>query len=317
MQLKNKKVLVTGGAGFVPSHVTDLLVEKGAIVTVIDNLKTGSLKNLEESKDRIDFRKIDVRHYKKVKDIVRDQDIVFHFAANADVPYSVKHPKYDFDTNAIGGFNILKSCVDFNVKKVIFASSPAVYGEAQYIPIDEKHPLNPCSPYGASKLATESLGFAYYKTYGLPFTAIRIFNSYGERQPRYVMYDLLKKLYKDPTKLEVLGTGEQIRDYCYVTDTARAFILAAENDNAVGEVFNLAGGNPISIKQLVKILLKILKLKDTKVHYTGKSWKGDIVRLVGDTMKTKQILGFEPKISFTEGVQRLHNWLVKQEEKTI
>jgi UDP-glucose 4-epimerase len=131
------------------------------------------------------------------------------------------------------------------------------------------------------------------------------------------MYDLLKKLYKDPTKLEVLGTGEQIRDYCYVTDTARAFILAAENGNAEGEVFNLAGGNPISIKQLVKLLLEILKLKDTKVHYTGKSWKGDIVKLVADVSKTKQILSFEPRISFTEGVQRLHNWLVKQEEKTI
>jgi nucleoside-diphosphate-sugar epimerase len=102
-----------------------------------------------------------------------------------------------------------------------------------------------------------------------------------------------------------------------VTDTARAFILAAENDNAVGNVFNLAGGNPISIKQLVKLLLEILKLKDTKVHYTGKSWKGDIIKLVADISKTKQILSFEPKISFTEGVQRLHNWLVKQEEKTI
>jgi UDP-glucose 4-epimerase len=317
MQLKNKKVLVTGGAGFIPSHVTDLLVKKGAIVTAIDNLKTGSLRNLEKSKDKINFQKIDVRDFKKVKGVVRDQDIVFHFAANADVPYSVKHPKYDFDTNTIGGFNILKSCVDFNVKKVIYASSAAVYGEAKYIPIDEKHPLNPCSPYGASKLATESLGFAYYKTYGLPFITIRIFNTYGERQPRYVMYDLLKKLYKDPTKLEVLGTGEQIRDYCYVTDAARAFILAAENGNAVGEVFNLAGGNPISIKQFVKLLLKILKLKDTKVHYTGKSWKGDIIKLVADVSKMKKILSFEPKMSFTEGVQKLHNWLVKQDEKRI
>ncbi len=312
MQLKDRKILVTGGAGFVPSHVTDLLVEKGAIVTVIDNLKTGSLKNLEKSKDKIDFYKIDVRDFKKVKSVVKEQDIVFHFAANADVPYSVKHPKYDFDTNAVGGFNILKNCVDFNIKKVIFASSPAVYGEPNYVPVDEKHPLNPCSPYGASKLATEALGFAYYKTYGLPFITIRIFNSYGERQPRYVMYDLLKKLYKDPTKLEVLGTGEQIRDYCYVTDTARAFILAAENDNAIGEVFNLGGGNPISIKQLVKHLIKILQLKDVKVYYTGKSWEGDIVKLAADVSKTKQILGFEPNVSFAEGVQRLHNWLVDQ-----
>ncbi len=105
MQLRNKKVLVTGGAGFIPSHVTDLLVEKGSIVTVIDNLKTGSLRNLEKSKDKVNFQKIDVRDFKKVKGVVRDQDIVFHFAANADVPYSVEHPKYDFDTNTIGGFN--------------------------------------------------------------------------------------------------------------------------------------------------------------------------------------------------------------------
>lgn len=310
--MKHKKILVTGGAGFIGSHVVDLLVEKGAMVTVIDNLKTGKIENLNKSKDKIDFKKIDVRNYEKVREIVKGQDIVFHFAANADVPYSVKRPKYDFDTNTIGGFNILKSCLDFNVKKIIFASSAAVYGEPKYVPVDEKHPLNPCSPYGASKSATENLGFAYYKTYELPFITIRIFNTYGERQPGYVMYDLLKKLYKDPNKLEVLGTGEQIRDYCYVTDTARAFILAAENDNAVGEAFNLAGGNPISIKELVKLFLETLKLKNTKVHYTGKSWKGDITKFVADTTKIKETLGFKPKISLDEGIKKLNNWLRKQ-----
>jgi len=121
------------------------------------------------------------------------------------------------------------------------------------------------------------------------------------------MYDLLKKLYRNQSELEVLGTGEQIRDYCYVTDTARAFILAAENENTVGEVFNLAGGDPVSIKQLVNLLLEVMNLKDTKVHYTGQSWAGDIDKLVADVEKIKRFLGFEPEINLNEGIKNFIN----------
>lgn len=315
MNLKNKKVLVTGGAGFIGSHIVDLLVEKGSIVTVLDNLHTGSLNNLEKSKDKIQFLNIDIRDSDKVREAVKGQDVVIHLAANADVPYSVNNPDYDFSTNSIGGYNILKNCVDFKIKKVVYASTAAIYGEPRYIPVDEKHLTTPVSPYGASKLSTELLGFAYLKTYELPFTTIRIFNTYGERQPRYVMFDLLKKLYKNPRELEVLGTGDQIRDYCYVTDTAKAFILAAESDDSVGEVFNLAGGNPISIKELVNLLIETLKLKNVKVSYTGQSWKGDITKLIANTTKIKDVLGFTPKINLKDGIKRLHNYLLDKEKK--
>ncbi|MCK4730984.1 MAG: SDR family NAD(P)-dependent oxidoreductase [Methanophagales archaeon] len=307
---QDKEVLVSGGAGFIASHLVDLLVEKGASVTVIDNLKDGKIENLEKSKDKICFKKVDVRDYEEVEKTIKEREIkiVFHLAANANVPYSVEYPKYDFETNALGTFNVLKSCVDNDVEKIIYASSAAVYGEPVYVPIDEKHPLNPISPYGASKLAGEKLGFAYYHTYGIPFVSMRIFNTYGPRQPRYVMYDFLKKLKENPKKLEVLGTGEQIRDYCYVTDTANAFILAAENENAVGESFNIAGGNPISINELAELMVRILGLEgSTEIYYTGKSWKGDIVKLVADISKIKK-LGFEPKTGLEEGLSKLKEW---------
>lgn len=312
MQLKNKKIVITGGAGFIASHVVDQLVQKGAIVSVIDNLSTGTLENLHLSINDITFHQVNLQDLQKVQEIIKGQDLVFHFAANADVPLSVKRPQYDFENNTIGGFNLLKACLDQNIKKVIYASTAAVYGEPKYVPTDELHQTTPCSPYGASKLTIESLGFAYHKTYELPFTAIRIFNTYGERQTRFVMYDLLKKLYKDNTKLEVLGTGDQIRDYCYVTDTARAFVLAAENDHVAGEVFNLAGGNKVTIKELVALLIKILELKNLNVLYTGQSWKGDITQFVGDTTKIKKVLGFQPQVGLEAGLTKLHQWLRMQ-----
>lgn len=313
MQLKNKKILVTGGAGFIPSHIVDLLLRKGARVTVIDNMHAGNMSNLQDALPEIEFLSLDIREYEKVKHVVKKQDIIFHLAANADVPYSVDHPVYDFETNAVGGFNLLNSCLKTNVQRVIYASTAAVYGNAQYTPIDERHATNPTSPYGASKLATEKLGLAYLKTYGLPFTIIRIFNTYGERQPRYVMYDLLHKLYQNPNELEVLGTGEQIRDYCYVSDAARCFILAGESEKAVGEVFNLAGGNPVSIKELVTILLETVGLPKIKIRFTGKSWKGDIKKLVADTQKAEMMLGFKPEVTLHSGVKKLHEWLKRQQ----
>jgi UDP-glucose 4-epimerase len=312
MQLKNKKVLVTGGAGFIGSHLVDRLVKINALVTVVDNLSAGNLKNLELSKNNINFQKVDICNFKAISKLIKSQDIVFHLAANADVPVSIKNPHYDFKNNVLGGYNVLRSCLNSNIQKVLFASSAAIYGEPEYVPIDEKHKTNPISPYGAAKLSIERLGITYYECFGLPFTAIRIFNNYGVRQQRYVMYDLIKKLYKNNNYLEVLGTGEQVRDYCYVKDAARCFILAAENEKSSGEVFNLAGGNSVKIKDLVELIIKTLGLKNVNVKYTGQSWKGDIMKLIADTTKTENDLGFEPEISLNEGIKKLNNWLRKQ-----
>jgi UDP-glucose 4-epimerase len=312
MKFKDKKVLVTGGAGFIGSHIVDLLVKREAKVTVVDNLSTGFITNLNQSCKQIIFENVDLLDAKQIGKIVKNNQIVFHLAANADVPRSVKQPKYDFDNNIIGSFNLLKSAIDAKVEKFIFASSAAVYGNPVYTPIDEKHPTNPISPYGASKLAIEHLGRAYLNTYGLQFVTMRIFNTYGERQPRYVMYDLLKKLYKNNTSLEVLGTGRQLRDYSYVFDTAKAFVLAAEKGNG-GDIYNIASGKPISICDVVTHILETLELKNIQVTYTNKSWEGDISVLAASIEKIESELLFNPSVNLPTGIKRLHEYLVAKQ----
>lgn len=308
MNLSKARVLVTGGAGFIPSFVVEYLVELGAAVTVLDNLSTGRLENLKQVEGHIQFCEGDMRDADLLARLVREQDVIFHFAANADVPKSVTDPTCDFHTNALGAFNLLHGCLKSQVQRIIYASTAAVYGPPQYAPVDEKHPCHPISPYGASKLATEILGFAYRHTYDLPFTVIRIFNTYGPRQPRYVIHDLYRKLQKDSHHLEVLGTGDQIRDYCYVTDTARAFLAIAADDSTQGEVYNISGGRTISIRDLVTMILNATGHKDTKVTYTGKSWPGDIVRLEGEISKIRSF-GFAPTVTLEEGIKMFTDWI--------
>ncbi|MBA7682996.1 UDP-glucose 4-epimerase [subsurface metagenome] len=311
MNWKRTSVLVTGGAGFLGSHLVDKLIELGSIVTVIDDLSFGKRENVNE---RADFVELDIKNYGALKNVIHkvSPKVVYHFAANATTRESAmgwSDPVSDYQVNALGTLNVLRAMADAGLKShVVYASSAAVYGEPEYIPIDEKHPTNPKSPYGVSKLAGGKYTLIYHKEYGIPVTILRIFNVYGPRQPRYVMFDLLKKLKRDPDKLEVIGTGEQIRNYCYVLDAVDAFILVVEK-NAVGEIFNLAGGDVINIRGLVEKILGMLGLSGrTRVSYTGESWKGDIIRLVADTSKIKKHLGFEPKTPLDEGLLRLRGW---------
>jgi UDP-glucose 4-epimerase len=303
-------ILVTGGAGFIPSHVVDLLVAQGAHVVVLDDMSAGKVENLEGVKNDVELVVGSVEDAELVDRLVSGCRIVFNFAANADVPRSVKHPDVDFVTNVVGAFNVYTSCRRHGVERVMQASTAAVYGEPEYTPMDERHRLRPISPYGASKLSAEAMGLAWHHTFGLPFTPIRIFNTYGPRQPRYVIYDLFRKIQKNNQRLEVLGTGGQIRDYCYVTDTAAAFLDLAQNPAAVGEIYNIAGGHPVSIKQLVAMILDTLHLRDTEVYYTGQSWPGDINCLVAGLDKIRQT-GFAPTVELDEGLRRFAAWIEK------
>jgi len=301
--MKYNKALVTGGAGFIGSHLVDRLAEDGLDVTVIDNLQAGKLENLENVRDKITFVKGDVKDVELLKRTLQGIDIVFILGANASVPYSVENPRYDFETNALGTFNILDTSVNSDVAKVVYASSAAVYGEPKYTPMDEKHPLHPISPYGASKLAGETTGMAFKETYGLNFASIRIFNTYGPRQPRYVMYDFIMKLRKNPKKLDVLGTGEQVRDYCYVSDMVDAFMLVAEKGD---DIYNAAGGVPMSIRELAELMVSEIS-PGAEIRYGGKTWKGDINTLIADIAKLKN-LGFAPKVDLRNGVKRMIEW---------
>lgn len=299
--IEGKNILVTGGAGFIGSHLVDRLINE-CTVTVYDNLSTGKEENLPENALFVKGNLGDSDLVKKTIDDA-DIDVIFHIGANASVPHSVDNPRYDFEANALGTFNILESCLDMNVEKVVYASTAAVYGEPVYTPIDEDHPLHPVSPYGASKLAGERYGFAFKETYGIDFAAIRIFNTYGPRQPRYVMYDFIHKLKKNPLLLEVLGTGEQIRDYCYVSDMADAFVLVAEQGSGV---YNAAGGSPTSIKHLAELMVAIIS-PEAAIRYGGRTWAGDVNTLYADITRIRE-LGFDPKVGFEEGVRKMIAW---------
>ncbi len=299
--IKGKNVLVTGGAGFIGSHIVDRLAGECA-VTALDNLSTGKETNLPGNTVYV---KGDLRDAGLVKRTIKeaDIDVVFHIGANASVPHSTEDPRYDFETNALGTFNVIEACRVSDVEKIVYASTAAVYGEPIRTPIDEGHPLQPISPYGASKLAGERCGFAFKETYGIDFAAIRIFNTYGPRQPRYVMYDFIQKLRRDPSLLEVLGTGEQIRDYCYVSDMADAFVLVAGHGRGV---YNAAGGSPTSIKELAELMVSIIS-PEAEIRYGGKTWAGDVNTLYADITRIRK-LGFEPEVGFEDGVRKMIGW---------
>src|SRR5215472_7497076 len=307
-----KRVLVTGGAGFIGSHLAEALVEAGAEVTVLDDLSSGRRENLEAVHRRIRLVDATVCDRARVQEAVRGQQVVFHLAANANVPRSVVEPDLDFTTNAVGSFNVLRACVESGARAIV-ASSAAVYGPPRYAPMDEEHPLRPISPHGAAKVAMEQLGFTYSAVHGLKFTSIRIFNTFGERQTQYVMVDLLRKLSENADQLEVLGSGAQSRSYCHVSDACRLFMDVARSDLALGRAVNLTGDPAISIRDLAAMLVDLLNLRGrTQISFSGQSWPGDIENLSGDGRWAKQFLSFECRVTLREGLNRLIGWLERE-----
>jgi UDP-glucose 4-epimerase len=297
-------VLVTGGAGFIGSHLVDRLVGAGARVRVLDNLQAGNEANLAPLRERIDLRIADLRDPAAVDAAVRGCAVVFHIGANASVPVSVDDRAYDFATNTLGTYHVADAAIRHGVRRVVQASTAAVYGPPRYTPVDEQHPLDPISPYGASKLAAERLLYAYAQVFGFELAIVRIFNTYGPRQPRYVAHDLMMKLARDPKHLEVLGTGEQRRDYCYISDMIEALVLASETPAPEPLVLNVSGGRTTSIRELVGLILATLALRDTEVVYGLPSWKGDIQVLSGDIRRIRA-LGWQPAVPLEEGLRRL------------
>lgn len=311
MRIEGKNFLVTGGAGFIGSHLTNALLEKGASVTVIDNLSGGARNNVVNGAK---FVCGDIRESKTIQECLKNIDVVYHLAADATTKESSmgwRDPLHDMSVNAKGTLKIFESIAKLGLDvKVVYSSSAAVYGEPQYVPMNEDHPTTPVSPYGISKLSGEKYAFAYFKEFGIKSISARLFNTYGPRQPRYVIFDLLKKLHANQGQLEVLGNGSAIRDYSYISDTVNALLLLMEKGNW-GEIYNVAGNNPISIKDLVVLILSELNLIGrTKVSYTGKSWRGDITRMIADTTKINK-LGFQPKINLEEGIKKTIEWFFK------
>ncbi len=313
-----KNILVTGGAGFIGSHLVEALARENHRVTVVDNLCSTTKENLKPVLEKSRFVRGNILNVPLMKKLVKGKDVVFHLAAHASVPDSVKNPLFDFKVNATGTLQLLELCRGENVRRVVFASSAGTYGYPVYSPMDENHPTYPINPYSASKLSAERAGLCFQQCYGLEFVALRIFHAYGPRQTRMVIYDLLEKLRQNKKKLEVLGDGTQTRDFCYITDVVKAFMWASrvklkKNDP---HVFNLSGEAPICVKDLAALLVKKYGARGTKIACTGKSWPGDMPNLVANLSRIKKF-GFAPKVTLDEGLEHVIEWFnrIKNENR--
>jgi UDP-glucose 4-epimerase len=295
------KVLVTGGAGFIGSHVVDRLIQEGHEVVVVDNLSTGKKKNINRGAH---FYKMDILNSRVEKIFKKEKpDLISHHAAQMDVRRSVADPIFDAQVNVLGLLNVLENAVRYGTKKVIFASSGgAVYGEQQAFPAPETHPLHPVSPYGISKLAGEHYLYYYQQVAGLNYVALRYANVYGPRQDPFgeagvVAIFSQKTLMNDQPIIN--GNGKQTRDYIFVEDVVEAHMAVIEN--SIKGIFNVGTGKETSVNQLFRHLVDISGAKVKEVY--GPEKRGEQIRSVLDYTKLKKATDWEPKVELYDGLK--------------
>lgn len=311
-ELKGKNILVTGGAGFVGSHIVDRLSPDNDVI-VLDNLFTGSLSNLEKSRDRITFVEGDILDKKLVKDIVADVEYIFHLAAHVGNIRSINDPFFDMEVNIRGMLNMLDACRNTNIKRLVYSSSAAIFGEAKYLPIDEDHPLHPESPYAVSKMTAEKYAFAFYKVHGVPTTSVRYFNIYGPRQDTSEYANAVSIFlgkFARGESFTIFGDGEQTRDFLFIDDVVTANILAAATPAATGEIINVATGTATSINQIVSIIKKVSGRESPAVYADFRA--GEVRHSRASIEKARKILGFEPEVDLERGLRSTWNELIKE-----
>lgn len=299
--LEGKRIVVTGGAGFIGYHLCLKLLEKGVNLTIYDNLSTGRIENVKDLPKPVKFVKGDVGNFEMLENNVGKVDVIFHLAAQVSVPYSMENPAEDFKTNAYGTLNILELARKKDAR-VVYASSAAVYGKPAKTPTPENSPLNPISFYGLSKLVGENYCNMYIEKYGLEASIMRIANAYGPRC-HGVIADFLHKIRKNPRKLEIIGSGLQSRDFVHVSDVVEALILSATSKEALSQTFNVGFGKTMKVVDLAKTLLKMLKLDETVITTTNKSWEGDVEIIWLDISKAQKKLKWMPKTSVEDGLK--------------
>jgi UDP-glucose 4-epimerase len=300
-------VLVTGGAGFIGSHVVDGLVRSGYHVKVLDNLSSGQLDNisLHIRQGSVEFFEGDIRDHGLVEKLVNDVDVVVHLAAVVSVPFSLKNPDFTFDVNVHGTRNLLAFCSKADVKKVIFASSCSVYGSPRYLPVDEVHPIRPLSPYAFSKLEGEHCCEEFIQYSDADMVILRFFNVYGPRQSVSKYSGVITKFIErveNGRPLVIYGDGSQTRDFVQVMDVANAVLTLVRGDCA-RDVFNIGSGKSVSINDLAKTFLSLSGGDYGIAHKALRD--GDIAHSVADTSKARQAFGYVPKVGLEEGLQDL------------
>jgi len=310
-------ILVTGGAGFIGSHLVDHLVSMRAKVKVVDNLSSGRIENLAQHRDSQNVEIVigDLKDREICINVVKDVEVVFHFAANPEVRVSTIDPETHFRENIVATFNLLEAMRRRDVKVIVFASSSSVYGEPEEIPVKEDAPIRPVSVYGATKAACETPIHAYTRLYGFKAVIFRYANVVGPRLRHGVIYDFLQKLKNNPHKLEILGDGTQIRSFIYVDDAVEATILAYQKSRSRFEIYNVASEDWITIKDVADIVVKTLNLRNVKYILKpvahGVGWLGDVKKIALDISKLKS-LGWKPKLSSREAVAKTVKDLSKE-----
>ncbi len=299
------RVLVTGGAGFIGSHLVEALVANKHEVTVLDDLSTGRQSNLAGVKDKITFVKGDIADVSVLKKVCAKQDFVFHLAAIASVPYSIEHPLETHEINTTGTLKVLLAARDAKVKRVIYSSSAAVYGDEPSLPKKEISPIRPQTPYALTKRTGEQYTLMFSKLYGMETVSLRYFNVYGPRQdPKSPYSGVITKFItalKNGQQPIIFGDGMQTRDFVFVSDVVQAN-LKAMTANAAGKAFNIATGVQVSIKEMLAHLNEILNTKIAPKYAPRQ--KGDILHSAADISEAKKVLHFSPQVTFHEGLEQ-------------
>ncbi len=311
-----KRVLVTGADGFIGSHLTESLLEKGYEVkafTLYNSFNTwGWLDTLPKEKlDQIEIFSGDVRDPNGVREAMRGVDGVFHLAALIAIPFSYHSPDSYVDTNIKGTLNVLQAARELGTERIMITSTSEVYGTAQYVPIDEKHPFQGQSPYSATKIGADRLSESFYRSFNLPVSIVRPFNTYGPRQSaRAVIPTIISQLLSGKKEIK-LGSLTPTRDFNYVKDTAAGFIAIAESDQTIGEEINIATQQEISIGELAGEIISQIN-PDAKIvcdEQRLRPEKSEVNRLLGANEKIKRLTTWEPQYTFAQGIAETIGWM--------
>ncbi len=315
MNIRNKNVLITGAEGFIGSHLVEELFKQGCKIRafVFYNFSNswGWLDTLpKETLEKIEIIVGDIRDLNRVKEAVRGMEIIFHLAALIGIPYSYHAADSYVDTNIKGTLNVLQAAKESNIKKILVTSTSEVYGTAKYVPIDEKHPRQGQSPYSATKIGSDCIAESFYRSFNLPVTIVRPFNTYGPRQSaRAIIPTIITQLLSGNNAIK-LGALRPTRDFVFVKDTASAFVEIAKSEKVLGEDINIASQAEVSVKDITERLIDMInpKAKIIKDKKRLRPKKSEVERLLGSNKKIKRLTNWKPKHSFNQGLDKTVEW---------
>jgi len=317
-----KKVLVTGADGFIGSHLTEMLVAKGYYVRALAQYNSlnnwGWLEHVNY-KDDIEIVSGDIRDPYFCKTISMDVEIIFHLAALIAIPFSYLAPDSYVETNIKGTLNICQAAKENGISRLIHTSTSEVYGTAQYVPIDEKHPLHGQSPYSASKIAADAMVMSFYNSFDLPVTIARPFNTYGPRQSaRAIIPTIITQIASGRKEIK-LGDTSPTRDFSYIEDCCRGLIMLAESDKTIGETINIGSNSEISIVDTLKLIKELMSSDVTFIsdEQRKRPEKSEVFRLWCDNKKIKELVGYKPQTNIQDGLKKTIDWIIKPENLKI